>query len=201
MPEHIHYEDEDLFNPETHHEHSDVPVRPLFVFLIIFVVFAVVCHFVVLLLFKGMSKAEKNREAPPLTAMSRPASSDVPQNQPLLQPFPRQNEAGIRVAPQSDTPVTDLVTMRARENERLQKYGWVDKTHGVVHMPIGEAKELLAARMAVQGQVTATPAPASSEASPVTTAPASGQTVPPSTAVAPPAAPAPSTTTSGGAHP
>ena len=40
MPEHIQYEDDDLFNPETHHEHSDVPVRPLFWFIVIFIVFA-----------------------------------------------------------------------------------------------------------------------------------------------------------------
>ena len=41
MPEHIQYEDDDLFNPETHHESTDVPVRPLLWFIVIFIAFAV----------------------------------------------------------------------------------------------------------------------------------------------------------------
>lgn len=145
MPEHIQYEDDELFNPETHHESSDVPIRPLFWFIIGFIIFGVVTHLVLGFLYKGFVKAERNRMDPPASAVQRPANADVPQNQPLLQPFPRND-----ISPQADTPVTDLVHMREREQQQLTTYGWVDKQHGVVHIPIQLAKETLAARLAVQ---------------------------------------------------
>jgi hypothetical protein len=143
MPEHIQYEDDDLFNPETHHESSDVPVRPLFVFIAIFIVFAVVSHFALWFMYKAFVKSERKRMDPPNTAIARPADASVPQNQPLLQPFPRGE-----VPPQRSTPVSDLVDMRAAEEKVLQNYGWVDKQQGIVHIPIEKAKELAVARLA-----------------------------------------------------
>jgi hypothetical protein len=140
MPEHIQYEDDDLFNPETHHEHSDVPVRPLFVFIVIFIVFGVVSHFALFLMYKAFAKSERSRMDPPFTQVARPASATVPQNQPLLQPFPHEN-----VVPYQNTPVTDLAAMRAAEDRVLHSYGWVDPQKGIVHIPIEEAmKQTLA---------------------------------------------------------
>jgi hypothetical protein len=191
MPEHIQYEDNDLFNPETHHEHSDVPVRPLFWFIIIFVVFAIVSHVALYLLYKAFVKGERSRMDPPQTQVSRPADAGVPQNQPLLQPFPRGE-----VAPYRQTPVTDLEDMRRAEDRVLKHYGWVDKQHGVVHIPIDEAKKMLAARAAVSGAAGApasSGAPASVPAATPASQPApSGQPVPPDTGIAPAA------TTAGG---
>jgi len=209
MPEHTHYDDVDLFNPETHHESSDVPVTGLLWFVVIFLVFSLVSHFLILFLYKGMVKAERRRMDPPPTTIARPADADVPQNQPLLQPFPRVDSHKQGVPPQSDTPVSDLQKMRDAERQVLDHYGWVDKQHGVVHIPIEEAKQRLAAQLAVQGQLGTAPAPATSTAAPSlvpgsTPAPA-GTPVPPDTGVPQPAmAPATSTTptsTSGGAHP
>jgi hypothetical protein len=150
MPENIQYEEKDLFNPETHHEHSDVPVRPLFWFIVIFIVFAIACHIAVTLLYKGLATAERNRMDPPQTQVARPNDADVPKNQPLLQPFPRRN-----ASPQNQTPVTDMDDMRRAENEVLRNYGWVDKQHGVVRIPIEEAKKAFAARAAVASQTGA----------------------------------------------
>ena len=152
MPEPIRYEDNDLFNPETAHEHSDVPVRPLFIFIIIFIVFGVVSHFALYFLYKAFATAERNRMDPPQTQVARPADADVPKNQPLLQPFPRGN-----VSPHRQTPVTDLLDMRKAEHDRLHNYGWVDKQHGVVHIPIEEAKKTFAARAAVASQTQSGP--------------------------------------------
>src|SRR5215212_4780759 len=175
MPEHIQYEDDDLFNAETQHEHSDVPVRPLFWFIVIFIVFAVVSHAALYLLYKGFVNSERKRMDPPQTQVARPKDADVPQNQPLLQPFPRAN-----VPPQRQTPVTDLLDMRRAEDQQLRNYGWVDKEHGVVHIPIEEAKRAFAARAAVQSQLAPTPtAPVSSAPTPA------GNLVPPDTGVAP----------------
>lgn len=141
MPEHIQYEDDDLFNPETHHEESDVPLKPLWWALILFVVFAAITHIVLHFMYQGMLKAEKKRWDPPQTAVARPKSADVPQNQPLLQPFPT-----IAQTPYRNTPVTDLQDMRAAEDKVLKNYGWVDKQRGVVHIPIDQAKDMLVIR-------------------------------------------------------
>lgn len=186
MPEHIQYEDDDLFNPETHHESSDVPVKGLLWATVVFIIFAIVTHFVVLALYKGFVKAERNRMDPPQSAVRRPAYADVPQNQPLLQPFPRVDGKGGQLPPQADTPVVDLIKMRESEQQRLTNYGWVDKQRGVVHIPIELAKRTLAARLAVQGQLGGTPA--ATATAPVTApagAPPSGQPVPPDTGLAP----------------
>ena len=40
-------------------------------------------------------------------------------------------------------PSLDLQRFRAREEERLATYGWVDRLAGVVHVPIGRAMELV----------------------------------------------------------
>lgn len=184
MPEHIQYEDNDLFNPETHHEHSDVPVRPLFWFIIFFIVFGIASHVTLYLLYKGFVNAERRRMDPPQTQVARPADAAVPQNQPLLQPFPRGN-----VAPYRQTPVTDLVDMRNAEDAVLKNYGWVDKQHGVVHIPIEDAKKMFAARAAVASNtgtpvippVHVAPSPVPSNATP---SPA-GTPVPADTGVAP----------------
>ena len=174
MPEHD-YRDDDLFNSETHHESSDVPVRPLWWAMGIFIVFAIATHIVLGLLYKGLATAERNRMDPPETAIARRADADVPKNQPLLQPFPRKDAKGNEVPPQTTTPVADMIAMRNAEKRQLDNYGWVDRQRGTVHIPIENAKALLAARLAVEGQLgtaaavtsTAAPGAATSTAPPV----------------------------------
>lgn len=196
MPEHIKYEDDDLFNAETHHESSDVPISGLLWFIVAFVVALVVGYFVILGFYNALVKVEQKRMDPPQTAVARPANADVPQNQPLLEPFPRADGKGT-VLPQTNTPVTNLQSLREREKQVLTTYGWVDKQHGVVRLPIDNAKALLAARLAATAP---TPVAATTTAAPVVpganAAPAG--TVPPAdTGVAQPAT---NGTTTGGAH-
>lgn len=190
MPDH-NYHDEDLFNPETRHEQSDVPVRPFWWALIIFIVFAILTHIVITFFYKGLAKIERSQAAAPQSGIARPASADVPQNQPLLQPFPRKDGAGTEIAPTADTPVADLIKMRENEKQVLTSYGWVDRQQGMVHIPIEEAKKIMASRLAVQGQAVA-PAPAApaaqttaapnapAPAAPATTTPAAAPTATPS---------------------
>lgn len=199
MPEHNHFGDEELFNAETRHEQSDVPIRPLWWALIIFVVFGILTHIVLGFFYKGLVKAERDRMDPPQTAVARPANADVPQNQPLLQPFPRKDGTGAPLAPQGDTPVTDLQKMRAAEVKALTSYGWIDRERGIVRMPIDQAKEALAARLAVQGQTGGV--------LPTATAPSTAAPVVPGAATVPAGRPVPSvlpaaaTSTSEGARP
>jgi hypothetical protein len=43
-------------------------------------------------------------------------------------------------------PRQDLADLRAKEDETLNSYGWVDRNAGVVHIPIDEAIKLTLAR-------------------------------------------------------
>ena len=43
-----------------------------------------------------------------------------------------------------DAPAIDLARFRAREEEELSTYGWIDKPNGIVRIPIERAMELVA---------------------------------------------------------
>ena len=43
-------------------------------------------------------------------------------------------------------PAQDLARLRAREEELLNTYYWVDKQNGIVHIPIAEAMKQVVAR-------------------------------------------------------
>jgi len=138
MPEHAPYRDDDIVNPETRHEDSDVNVRALLWAVVIFIIFAFVTHAVLYLQFHAYAKHFRNESSQPLTMMARPAS--VPPT-PRLQPFPND-----KVPPNANTPLTDMADMRAAEDEALNKAGWVDKQKGVVRIPIETAKQLVVQR-------------------------------------------------------
>lgn len=48
-------------------------------------------------------------------------------------------------------PAADLARTRRIEDERLNRYGWIDRGHGVVRIPIARAIELLAQRAGGSG--------------------------------------------------
>jgi hypothetical protein len=143
MPEH-HAEDH-LLNPETHHERSDVNVRALLWFVVIFIVFGAFTHFFIWILFKQFAKEARHDVRPPLTSMVRPAGAGVPQ-QPRLQPFPEQQRTGQVMAPYRDTPVTDMEEMQRSEEQALHNPGWIDHQKGIVRLPIDVAKQLVVQR-------------------------------------------------------
>lgn len=166
MPEHTHYEDDAIVNPETHREKTDVSIQALFIFIAIFVIFGFIAHFGLWLLFKTFVRIEQRRQPGPVTAMQRPSDMDVPKNQPLLQPFPHSNAQGQPVAPYHSTPVVDLATMRDAENQALTSYGWVDQQNGIVRIPIEQAMKLTLERgLPVQSAAPAPnpPGPAASQ--------------------------------------
>ncbi len=152
MPENPRY-GEEIANPETHHETSDVNVRALIWFAVICVVFAVVAHFVLTLMFHTFVKLERNRNTNQMTGIRTPAVT-VPQNQPLLQPFPKSTGTSTQ-PPYEATPVQDLVALRAGEDKALHSYGWVDRQKGIVRVPIDVAMRLAVQHgMPVQQQTT-----------------------------------------------
>jgi hypothetical protein len=133
----------DVVNVETHHEESDVNVRALIWFMVVFVVFAAVTHVGLLLLFKFFRGMERGAAAnAPISSVAMPRDADVPPS-PRLQPFPTRMPNNETMPPTHSTPVVDMADMRRSEDSRLNSYGWVDKQHGVVRIPIEEAKRLV----------------------------------------------------------
>jgi hypothetical protein len=111
-------------NPEVEHEGSDVNVRAILGFGAGLIVAAVAIHFIVWLLFLYLSGAEATRDTADFPLAAGQAARVPPE--PRLQTTPRE----------------DLRALKAREEEILSSYGWVDKTTGVVRIPIDEAMKL-----------------------------------------------------------
>src|ERR1700756_1538239 len=131
-----------VVNVETRHEDSDVNVRALIWFMVIFIIFAAVTHVGLYLLYRFYRNIERGAAAnAPLSPAPMPRGPDAPPP-PRLQPFPNRMPNNEVVPPTRNTPVIDMADMRAGETQRLGTYGWVDKQHGVVHIPIEQAKKL-----------------------------------------------------------
>jgi hypothetical protein len=132
----------DVVNVETRHEESDVNVRALIWFMVVFIIFAAVTHVALYLLYRFYRNMERGEAAnAPISSVAMPRDADVPPT-PHLQPFPTRMPNEEVVPPTRNTPVTDMIDMRASEEQRLNSYGWVDKQHGIAHIPISEAKKL-----------------------------------------------------------
>ena len=136
----------EVVNPETHHEESDVNVRAILWFVVIFIAFAALTHLSVWILFKQFAKMARQTTTPPLTEMVRPANASVPQG-PRLQPFPSEQPGGTVRPPNNTTPVVDMKEMRATEDQLLNTAGWVDQQHGIARIPIDTAKQLAVQRL------------------------------------------------------
>lgn len=141
MPEH-----DEILNPDTHHEKTDVDVRALLWFVVIFIAFAAVSHLGLWILFKYFAELARGATNEPLTAVARPADMSVPQT-PRLQPFPTRDTRGTMMPPNTSTPETDMERMRVTDEEALHSAGWVDRQKGIVRLPIDVAKQLAVQRI------------------------------------------------------
>jgi hypothetical protein len=159
MPEHRQLGEDAVVNPETRHEESDVNVRSLLWFIVIFVVFAAVMHVALFILFKFFVQIEKGATSAPMTQIAVSPDANVP-SVPRLQPFPTKGARGETASPVASTPLADLGEMRAQEQQVLDHYGWVDQQKGIVHIPIEQAKQLALQRGFAVNTATAAPAAA-----------------------------------------
>jgi len=142
MAEH-HYDG--IVNPETHHEKSDVNVRALIWFVVIFIAFAIVTHIFLWLMFKYFAGLARGATNSPLTSLSRSVDANVPPV-PRLQPFQTRGTDGVVMAPNASTPAVDMTLMRAEQDKALTEPGWVDKEKGIARIPIEDAKRLVVQR-------------------------------------------------------
>jgi hypothetical protein len=114
--------------PLPRHEESDVNVRGVLGFAAGLLVTAVLIQVMVWLLFVYFSGREAARVVPEYPLAAGEQTRLPPE--PRLQTNPRE----------------DLRALRAREDAILNSYGWVDKTAGVVRIPIDEAIKLTVQR-------------------------------------------------------
>ena len=134
-----------IVNPETHHEKSDVDVRALLMFVVIFIVFAIVTHALLFVMFKYFATLARGATNAPLTSVARPADAAIPQ-EPRLQPFPNKERNGVMIGPNRQTPEVDMELMRRDQEQALHQPGWVDREKGIVRVPIDVAKQLVVQR-------------------------------------------------------
>lgn len=112
------------------HETRDASAGWIFAIVAMMVASAIAIH----LLLAGLLREMKSKPAPGdrWQAMSRPVGGVVP---------PSDAFPALQISPQFD-----LDRFKAREKLRLESYGWVDRTSGIVHIPIAAAMDLALAR-------------------------------------------------------
>jgi hypothetical protein len=116
----------DQASNEAGYERRDLNVRGVAWCAVALVVAAIVVHVALAGLYKVFKHQHPSADAPSRIALS-------PQ---LIAPKPR-----LQVE-----PTKELDDYFAAENQKLNSYGWVDKTAGVVRIPIDRAMDLIAQR-------------------------------------------------------
>ena len=119
--------------PGVHHETSDVNVSAVFVFGLGLTSPAPSSSFVVWLPVRSLRQRARRDPARAAFPLAAEQQNRLPP-EPRLQTNPRQ----------------DLLDLRAGEDAVLNTYGWVDKTDGVVRIPIDEAMRLTVAARAAR---------------------------------------------------
>jgi len=109
--------------PSERHENRDARAGWIFGVIIFLLLCIAIAHF---MLWGGLNLLK--RWAPPSDAWEPSAK------------LPASTPAGPRL---QVSPQLDLTTFRAREEEELNTYGWINKTAGVVRIPISNAMDLV----------------------------------------------------------
>ena len=109
---------------KVHYETSDVSIAGIFRFGAGLLAVAVIVHLLIFALFRHFESRESAR-VPAEYPLARSQEDRVPP-EPRLQTDPRQ----------------ELSDLRAKEDQWLGSYGWVDRNAGVVRIPIDAAMKL-----------------------------------------------------------
>jgi len=120
-------------------ERSDVNIPIIAKFAVILIIVALVVHLLILGVFRllEMQARKDDPQLSPLTPTRQVAPE--PRLQAMQQPVPTGKEVPF-------DPQTLRQNILAEEEQRLNSYGWVSKNDNVVHIPIQDAKKLLAER-------------------------------------------------------
>jgi hypothetical protein len=119
MAEHQHAHADDV-----HHEESDVNIRAIFGFAFGLMIVTAAVYLLIFGLFKYFDAREGVKGVAEYPLAAAQGRREPPE--PRLQTNPRQ----------------DLADLRAKEDDLLGSYGWVDRNAGVVRIPIEQAMKL-----------------------------------------------------------
>ena len=137
-----------LMTEQPHNEHNeglgferqDWTAKPIYAFLVSLAIIGVLVYVTVWGIFKVLDRYF-NENQPPTSPMvqqdtSVPTRNADPERVQQIFPEPRL-ETNER---------TEINDFRLSEEQTLSSYGWVDRSAGVVHIPITEAMKLVAER-------------------------------------------------------
>jgi hypothetical protein len=133
-------------HPELNHETTDVNLTGITRIAIASLVIIVIVFGIVYLFEKVMARVMPDTTTTPTMANWKPADSRLPKV-----PLVVTDEPGL------------LRKLRAEEDQALHRYAWIDKSQGVVRVPIDKALEMVASNpklLAPEGGAPAAPAPA-----------------------------------------
>ena len=120
------------------HEATDAKLRPLVTFGIGLALLSAAMILLMRLLFDSYAERERAQDEPrhPLAA-----SIEVPP-EPRLEPMPGYELPPLGADGERPFATRGLADHREREQATLQSYGWVDRSAGIVRVPISRAIEL-----------------------------------------------------------
>ncbi len=127
----------DIYHPEVAYERRDLSHRAVFGFLLALLVAAVIIHISIWGLFKHLGKSQfaGHQTTNPIMT-SNEQLREIGGDPALSFPAPRLQP----------NPVADLNKFRAREEQQMNSYGWIDPSAGKIHIPIERAIDIVASR-------------------------------------------------------
>jgi hypothetical protein len=137
----VHEPGDPLHNEDVAHEHSDVNIRAVIASAIILVVVVGVSQVLMWGLFGVFEKRAATTD--PIVSPLAPAPATMPRNQVGTAVFSPDTVGGPKLL--TNEPMA-LQEQRDKEQKLLHGYGWINQGGGVAHMPIDEAKKLIAER-------------------------------------------------------
>jgi hypothetical protein len=111
---------------------EDVSLKGILVFLGILAATLTITYFSLMAMQRHLERKAEQRDE---LAERLGASKSVQSVRPYF-PYPREQVNGQ----------IDLQAFRAQEDAELQSYGWVNRTSGIVHIPIDRAMDLVVQR-------------------------------------------------------
>ncbi len=129
--------------PNGGYEREDLHSRSVVVFLVVLALICVLVYF----LLKGMYgylDAYDKAHQPPQNPLKPPAAADTRETRtPLVD---AQVKADFPEPRLESNERTEIRGFRLQEESKLNSYGWVNQSAGVVHIPINRAMQLVAER-------------------------------------------------------
>jgi hypothetical protein len=137
MSEHNPHQGHDRHGQEREQVESSVlQPRPVLLFLVILFVATAFVFVIVKGLDFGLRKLDESNQGQAATQVETRGRQLPPE--PLLQGAPGKDDKP------TDLPLDEMGRVRKETSEKLNSYGWVDKSGGVARIPIDRAKEMLA---------------------------------------------------------